>query len=217
MGLINRKQREKAKASRKERTKSILEAASSLFLAQPYAEVDLDALARKAGAPVGTPELYFGGKEGLFLQLLERESNRWLDALSERLAAVSEDCSPGDLSRAIADDLGERELLMRLLSIQNNLLEFNADVEPAAEFFSLLQARLLRAGERLELCLPTLAPGAGTLFLRRLWILAGGIHHFSNGSSVFWGAVRLRKLSVFEVDLREELRVLAASLIVAGQ
>jgi len=71
-----------ARAARRVR---MLEAAEALFAMEPFADIHMSRVAKKAGLAKGTLYLYFESKESLFLAVVERRLTEWFIAMREAL------------------------------------------------------------------------------------------------------------------------------------
>jgi len=76
--------------------RAILEAAATLFLAQGYAAVSMDAVARRAGVSKATLYAHFPGKDALFRMMVEEQCRRMA---AEATAGASHG---DDIDRALA-------------------------------------------------------------------------------------------------------------------
>ncbi len=81
MGIKERREREE-----QARLSSILHAAESVFAANGYYQTRMEDIAEAAELAKGTLYYYFTSKDEIYLQLLERESNRVLQEVKTRVS-----------------------------------------------------------------------------------------------------------------------------------
>ena len=97
------------------RREEILEAAGQLLMTQEYDAVSLTAIAEKTSISRPSMYNYYETRELVFADLMLREYEKWRMALLERL---SEPQSREKFCEIMVDILWEREILLKLLSLQ---------------------------------------------------------------------------------------------------
>ena len=75
---------------REQRAERILDAAAELMLRWGYNKTTIDDIVRLAGVPKGTIYLHWKTREDLFLALMEREYNRLIQDIKQRIASDPE-------------------------------------------------------------------------------------------------------------------------------
>lgn len=75
-------------SEKEQRRALLLVAAQVLFEEQPFEQITMANVARRAGVAKGTLYVYFETKEALFLTLCHEQLAGWLTALDERLTTA---------------------------------------------------------------------------------------------------------------------------------
>ena len=120
--LIDQAKRAQAKEAKEDRKRLIRDAAQESFVNQPYVDVSLDAICLRARLRKGIAAMYFGSKEELFLDLLQRQLVVWSDDLCARLGEIRSGAGKS-LVEVVASSLAERPVLTRLLGLLPVVLE----------------------------------------------------------------------------------------------
>ncbi|MEV4604368.1 TetR family transcriptional regulator [Amycolatopsis sp. NPDC049253] len=120
-------QRARRPEQRELRRQEILDAAEVLLADLPAEEISLRELGRQLNVSKTHVVRYFETREGVFLELLNRQRLAWLDALSEELPAPP--CEPEQAMAAWAGSLAARPVLCQLWSLLPNVLERNVSAE----------------------------------------------------------------------------------------
>jgi AcrR family transcriptional regulator len=202
--LLDKKRIAQAKAARREKRLAILDAARHMFTRQPYEELDLDAIGRRAGVSKGIASLHFDTKEELFLQVLRGELEGWFGAVEERLSARSP-ANGEELAGMLVEELERRSGLARLMTLLHNVLEKSVEILPAQNFAHWMRDRTLALGKVLEQKVAGFEPGAGAAFLRRLAVVVVGLHQTANLSGVFSAILQDDDMTELHADLEAEL------------
>jgi AcrR family transcriptional regulator len=203
--LLDKNRIARAKMARREKRRAILEAAGHMFARQPYEELDLDAIGRRAGVSKGIASLHFNTKDELFLEVLRGELGEWFGAVERRLSADP----PVDgeaLAGMLVEELERRSGLARLMILLHNALEKSVEILPAQNFVHWMRDRTLSLGEILEREVAGFGPGTGAPFLRRLAVVVIGLHQTANLSGVFSAILQDDDMSELHADLDGELR-----------
>jgi AcrR family transcriptional regulator len=132
MGLIDRNRRKKAETQKRAQRGKILEEAKKVFAKTPYDLVSLGTIARRAKAPEGMPELLFGGRSGLFFEVLRVETLEWL---SELEAAVGDG---RDARGALIDTLAARPAFTRMWWRAQNALDIQESTGDGSRYLQQL-------------------------------------------------------------------------------
>lgn len=210
--LLKGRSREDIKNTRREQKRKILEAAAHSFLHLPYADVDLNAIGRRAGVGKGIVTLYFESREVLFLRVLKDTLDPWFESVLRDLSAGDEFLDLRGVARLIARMLLDRDDLTRMLGLLLVALEQNVEVLPAMEFMTWFRERACQVGEALERRCPALDAGGGVRLLLRLQILVAGAPRISHLSGMFAAAIQEVAPGITDDARREELE----GLLVAG-
>lgn len=115
------------------RVDEILNACADLYSELDFEEITLKMISDRTSLSRTTMYGYYKTKEEIFLDLLNREYLSWNDALS---AAVSKKPIDGReaFAKMVADSLHDKNIFLRLLSIQQTIIERNSSEEQLIRF-----------------------------------------------------------------------------------
>ena len=204
--LIDPARRERAREQRILRKKKILEVAKTIFARMPYVEVTLDAIGQSANVDRGVASMFFGSKEELFLLFARNELEDWYAALEKRLAGVTEPLGAEALAEVLATSVGERDILLRYLSLLPMVLEQNME---AMEVFRFQRWRLDRMNDvarSMESASVPIEDGEGFRLLYLFQLVIAGFEPAANprGSAAFDSGNP--DFQALFIDLETELR-----------
>ncbi|GAA1464258.1 TetR family transcriptional regulator [Nocardiopsis exhalans] len=120
-------QRARRPEQQDQRRSAILEEAEALLADVPVQDLSLRELSRRLGTPKSNVVRYFGTREGVLLELLQRGRDRWLLALESELG--SGPGGSGPLVESWARTLAADPLLCQLWSQLATVLERNVSVD----------------------------------------------------------------------------------------
>jgi len=212
--LIKRRSREEVQNTRREQKLAILKAAAHSFQHIPYADVDLNAIGRRAGLGKGIIALYFDTREVLFLLVLKEMLTPWFGAVIRELSATDDPLTPSEGARLIARMLLDRDDLTRMLQQLPCALEQNVEVLPAMNFMTWLREKADQVGQALERRCPEFSTGSGVHLLLRLQILVAGAPRMTHISGMFAAVIRDVAPGISDETRRHELEQLAEGALV---
>lgn len=185
--LIDPARRERAREQRILRKKKILEVAKTIFTRMPYVEVTLDAIGQSANVDRGVASMFFGSKEELFLLLARNELEDWYAALEKRLAGVTEPLGAEALAEVLATSVGERDILLRYLSLLPVVLEQNMEAMEVYRFQRWRLERMNDVARSLESASVPIEDGEGFRLLYLFQLVIAGFEPAANprGSAAF--------------------------------
>jgi AcrR family transcriptional regulator len=210
--LINQQRRERARAARRARMEQIVAAAAHLFTRQPFAEVTLDAIGQRAEVPHGTPSLYFGSREAVFLAAATREIRAWAEELTAELDGLPAPLADAELARLLGRSVAAKDVLSRLLSLLPLAVEHLPDEAALTAFTAALEQPLGDLAVRLEERSATLPPGEGGRLLRAILLAVAGAEPLARPRSGMALAFHDPRLERWCVDPTEHV---AAAVIAA--
>ena len=115
------------------RREEIMNACEELYRTMSFREITLKEIGNVTSFSRPTIYNYFESKEEIFLALFEREYTLW----TEELQALCDNASGIDreaLAESIAESLGKRKLLLKLLSVNLYDMEENSRMERLVSF-----------------------------------------------------------------------------------
>jgi AcrR family transcriptional regulator len=120
-------QRARRPEQRELRRQKILDAAEELLAEMPAEEISLRELGRRLGVSKTHVVRYFESREGVFLELLNRQRLSWIEALANEWPTPP--CEPDHVMQAWADSLSARPVLCQLWSLLPSVLERNVSAD----------------------------------------------------------------------------------------
>ncbi|MDR1387503.1 MAG: TetR/AcrR family transcriptional regulator [Propionibacteriaceae bacterium] len=138
---FQRARNEKQRASRRE---AILAAAAALLDQVPVSELTLTELAKRAGLAKSNVLRYFESREGVLLELYDREYQAWLDQLSDQLQTATDIEA---VAATVAATVADRPRLCQLAANVSALVEHNPSGEAAAAYKKSALANASRLAE----------------------------------------------------------------------
>src|SRR5919198_3538002 len=136
-GRVETFQRARRPEQREARRKTILDVAEAMLVEDPASDISLREISRRVGLATSNVLRYFDSREAIFLELLARESTRWLNELEQELDELEPDSGLTACERVAgvwAATLAERPTLCELWSVMSGVLERNVTVETVRHF-----------------------------------------------------------------------------------
>lgn len=115
------------------RQQEIIEACKQLYREKNFKDITLKEIGSITSLSRPSIYNYFETKEEIFLAILKEEYKLWCEALSKILEG-NEKLSSDEFAAKIAKSLEERELLLKLMSMNNYDMEENSRPQKLAEF-----------------------------------------------------------------------------------
>jgi AcrR family transcriptional regulator len=205
--------RARSPEAKQRRRDAILDEALRQFERSGFDRIAMADIARAGGVAKGTLYLYFKTKEELFLGLLQRLLDQWLDQLDSALATGSHRLPAAALTTLFAESLGARPALRRLLALLGPVLEQNVEYERALRFKWRLAGRLTATGSQLERRTVFLRPGDGTRLLLQVQALVIGLQVQAEPAPVVRRILEAPGLEPLRLDFDREFRSAAGALL----
>jgi AcrR family transcriptional regulator len=197
------------------RRQAILEAAEALLAEIPVEDVGLRELSRRLGIPKTNVVRYFGTREGVLLELLNRNRASWLDALERELGE-----GPCDTERLIASwtlTLAAQPLLCRLWSQLATVLERNASVDSVHRYKLTDLDHRRRLARVIRHCVPAFDDGTALHLTRLADVSLAGLWPFCTPTPTVVEATADPQLADARVDFAtmysDILRITVAGLL----
>ena len=162
-------------AARKE---EIIQACAKLYETMSFKEITIKEIGAATSFTRTSIYNYFETKEEIFLALLQKEYEKWVEAMTsvmEQKAAMTRD----ELAQTLARTLTDRPRLMRLLSMNLYDMEANSRPERLAEFKVAFGASLKTVERMLERFAPDMDQEARQRFLYAFFPFIYGIYPYT--------------------------------------
>ncbi|WP_406361358.1 TetR family transcriptional regulator [Streptomyces sp. NBC_01579] len=181
------------------RKQTILDAAEALLGEMPIAEISLRELSRRVGLSKTNVVRYFETREAVFLELLRRSQQEWLDTL-ERDLPPAQSAPHRVVCGALAASLAQRPLLCELWSALATVLERNVSLESVRDFkLSNLEAQVRFAGLVSDR-IPELGDDAARELAALRTVAVAGLWPFANPSPTVLAATEDPRLAGSRID-----------------
>jgi AcrR family transcriptional regulator len=204
---------------REQRRQAILDAAAAMLAEIPVADISLRELSRRVGLAGSNVLRYFETREGVFLALLDKLSEEWLDQLERDLGASSSHApvEPVEqIAQTWARSLASRPLLCELTSVLAGVLERNVSVDSVRQFKRRAIARNVRLANLIQAALPDLSGGAALETASLATTLLAGLWPLANPGPVVRAATEDPELAAAHVDFTGRM-TRGLVLLLAGQ
>jgi AcrR family transcriptional regulator len=209
-------QRARKPEQREMRRQAILDAAQELLAEMPAADISLREIARRLGGSKSGIVRYYETREALFLELLQRARQQWLDELENRLPPPGEAREPGEAGddedavvRAITDEwaasLAERPVLCELWSMLAAVLERNVSPESIRSFKLGNREQLDCLARMIAKRIPRLGEAAAGELVNTSVVVIVGLWPFANPTEAVREAIDDPRLAASHVDFAQSL------------
>ncbi len=163
-------------AARKE---EIIEACARLYEAMSFKEITIKEIGAATSFTRTSIYNYFETKEEIFLALLQREYELWVDAMNA-VMAEKDSMTRGELARTLARTLTDRPRLLRLLSMNHFDMEANSRPEKLNEFKVAYGASLETVTRMVEKYIPEMNESERQQFLYAFFPFIYGIYPYTS-------------------------------------
>ena len=206
-------QRARKPEQREMRRQAILDAAQELLAETPAADISLREIARRLGGSKSGIVRYYETREALFLELLQRARQQWLDELENRLPTPGEAVEAGDdedaLVRAVTDEwaasLAERPVLCELWSMLAAVLERNVSPESIRSFKLGNREQLDCLARMIAKRIPRLGEAAAGELVNTSVVVIVGLWPFANPTEAVREAIDDPRLAASHIDFAQSL------------
>ncbi|MEW2515383.1 TetR family transcriptional regulator [Streptomyces sp. NPDC046870] len=198
------------------RREAILDAARDLLADGRSADVSLGDIGSRTGLAKSALLRYFGTREAIFLEILDREWRQWLDILDASPLPLCGGpwATERALAAAVADTLAQRPVLCDLISVMAGVLERNIDMAFARDFKQRAAANTDRLADLTVATLPALSAAAAQQFAGAAFIITAGLWPYARPTDVVAAVSAQMGLPDPEEAFRANLRAgLVAQLI----
>ena len=203
-------QRARRPEQRELRRQAILDAAQGLLGELPAAEISLREIARRLGGSKSGVVRYYETREALFLELLQRARQKWLDELDDRLPPPAPaEADAAALVREVADvwatSLAEHRVLCELWSMLAAVLERNVSAESIRAFKLGNREHLDHLASLIGRRLPQLDAATATELVNTSVVVIVGLWPFANPAPAVREAIADPRLAASRIDFADSL------------
>ncbi len=115
------------------RKEEIIAAAELLYQTKGFKDITIQDIAKETSFTRTSIYNYFETKEEIFMALLQKEYERWVEELDADIYG-HESMERGEIAKTLAVSLENRELLLKLMSMNHYDMEENSSLERVVEF-----------------------------------------------------------------------------------
>ena len=161
------------------RKEEIIAACAELYETMSFKEITIKEIGAATTFTRTSIYNYFETKEEIFLALLQREYEHWVEALNQVMAEKA--VMPRDeLAKTLARTLSDRPRLLRLLSMNLFEMEANSRQERLAEFKVAFGASMDTVAAMVEKYIPEMDEKARQQFLYSFFPFIYGIYPYTS-------------------------------------
>lgn len=131
------------------RKEEIISAAESLYQKKGFKDITIQDIARETSFTRTSIYNYFETKEEIFMALLQKEYERWVEELDTVIKTHTE-MGRDDVADVLAVSLENRKLLLKLMSMNHFDMEENSRLERLVEFKVSYGASIKAVGRLLQ-------------------------------------------------------------------
>lgn len=193
-------QRARRPEQREQRREEILDTAEALLGEMPISDISLRELSRRVGLSKSNVIRYFESREAVFLELLRRGVDEWLDTLDEAFRPSADAGTPPPVARVLASSLAKRPLLCELWSVLAGVLERNVSVDSVRDFKLAHHDQLARLARLTRTHLPDLTDEDTGELAAACTVTVAGLWPFANPSPTVEEAIQDPRLEQSRVD-----------------
>jgi TetR/AcrR family transcriptional regulator len=197
------------------RRASIIDATLTLFRAGGFDDTRLEDIGRLAGVSKATVYRYFESKEAIFLELLGRETEAWVDEMERVLGAARRPHTVDEIAAAVADSLAGRPDLGSLAARLSSVLERNVSEDAIRRFKRENMALTVRLVNALHAASPALSVEAAHRFIAIVVTFQNGLFPTTHPPPAARAVLAEPEFASYRSDYRDALFDAARLLLVA--
>lgn len=194
------------------RREEIITACAELYQVMSFKDITIKEIGSATSFTRTSIYNYFQTKEEIFLALLQREYELWVQCL-ERIRSEHKTMTKAAFAEALAHSLEEREVLLKIMAMNHYDMEENSRMERLVEFKVIYGRSLAEVRDCLEKFFPDMTPRDVQGFLFSFFPFMFGIYPYAAVTEKQRKAMELAHvdyvyLSVYEITCAEVKRLL---------
>ena len=160
------------------RREEIVAACETLYQTMGFREITIKEIADYTSFSRPSIYNYFETKEEIFLALLQKEYERWVEDLDRSVSGRSS-MTRGEIAGVLAETLERRAQLLKLMSMNHYDMEANSRMEQLTEFKRAYGDSLKAVDRLLRVFLPEMAEGQRQDFLYAFFPFIYGVYPYA--------------------------------------
>lgn len=169
------KSSEELTAARKE---EIITACAELYQTMSFKEITMKEIGKATSFTRTSIYNYFQTKEEIFLALLQREYESWIESLT-LIRTKHESMTPARFADALAKSLEDRKTLLKIMSMNHYDMEENSRIERLVEFKVVYGRSLAEMRNCLDKFFPDMSVGDQQDFIFSFFPFMFGIYPYT--------------------------------------
>lgn len=192
-------QRARTKEQIESRVDEILNSCAELYNELDFEDITLKMISDRTSLSRTTMYGYYKTKEEIFLDLMKREYLSWNEALSD-IFSGNTTTGRETFARAISDSLADRTIFLRLLSIQQTVIERNSSEEQLIRFKTESGIIFKTLHRVLDQSFPSATQESKDLFIVQMLIYILGLYPFTHPTEKQLSSLRAANIEMPETD-----------------
>lgn len=196
------------------RKEEIINACARLYETMGFKDITIKEIGNVTSFTRTSIYNYFNTKEEIFLALLQKEYERWVEDL-EKVIEENETLDHRQLASALARTLEKRELLLKIMSMNHFDMEKNSRMENLVEFKMAYGRSIDAVDQVLKKFCPQMDENSRQDFIYAFFPFIYGIYPYASvtdkqKAAMEKAGIRYRYMSVYEMAYMCAVRLLAA-------
>lgn len=194
------------------RKEEIISACAKLYETMNFRDITIKEIGRATSFTRTSIYNYFQTKEEIFLALLQREYELWIEGL-KKLRTENDSMSRAEFAEALACSMQERKNLLKLLSMNHYDMEENSRIERLVEFKKVYGQALREVENCLKQFFPEMTRQVRQDFMYSFFPFMFGIYPYAFATekqkeAMAEAGVNYVYLSVYDLVLAEAKKLL---------
>lgn len=194
------------------RKREIINACASLYESMSFKEITLRHISEKTSFSRPSIYNYFQTKEEIFLALLRREHEEWIDDLRE-LSKEPPSLSAEEFSDKLARTLEKRGCMLKLMSMNLYDMEVNSRLENLVDFKHAYTAAFQTIGNCLEKCFPQMGAENIQKFLYAFFPFLFGVYPYTSHTEKQLKAMELAHVQYTQYSVYEIVKSFVSQML----
>ena len=194
------------------RTEEIITACAELYKTMSFKDITIKEIGNATSFTRTSIYNYFQTKEEIFLALLQREYELWIDKLKQ-IQAENEKLAPTEFADALAHSLEERHNLLKIMSMNHYDMEDNSRIERLIDFKVVYGQSLVEVRNCLDKFFPEMTVQDKQSFIYSFFPFMFGIYPYTvvtdkQREAMKQAGVNYVYMSIYEITYTEVKKLL---------
>ncbi len=195
------------------RKEEIITACAELYKTMSFKDITIKEIGNATSFTRTSIYNYFQTKEEIFLALLQREYELWIDKL-KKIQAENEKLAPAEFADALAHSLEERHNLLKIMSMNHYDMEDNSRIERLIDFKVVYGQSLVEVRNCLDKFFPEMTVQDKQSFIYSFFPFMFGIYPYTvvtdkQREAMKQAGVNYVYMSIYEITYTEVKKLLS--------